>query len=1479
MHYLHKLLVTLLCLPALSMSAQTARVQVIHNSPDALAAIVDVYLNDILLIDDFEFRTASPFIDAPAGVDFTVGIAPSNSSSSADAIATFDYNLAADETYIIVASGVVNTSGYDPVRPFNLEVFAGAREAASLSGNTDVLVYHGSTDAPAVDVVETLVTGGATIVDNAFYGDFAGYLELATLDYRLAVKDATGAVTVKSYEAPLEALGLQNAALTVLASGFLNPAQNSNGAPFGLFVALPSGGDLIALPESTARLQVIHNSADAAATEVDVYLNDDLLLDNFAFRTATPFIDAPAGVDIFVGIAPSTSTSSADIIVDFDYNLTPGESYIIVASGIVSGSGYNPAQPFNLEVFAGARESADVSGNTDVLVYHGSTDAPTVDVVETLVTGGATIVDNASYSDFAGYLELATLNYRLAVRDATGAITVKSYEAPLQALGLQNAALTVLASGFLDPSQNSNGAPFGLYVALPSGGDLIALPESTARLQVIHNSADAAAAEVDVYLNNGLLLDNFAFRTATPFIDAPAGSNISVGIAPSTSTSSADVIATFNYTLTPGESYIIVASGIVSGSGYNPPQPFNLDVFPGARESADLNGNTDVLVYHGSTDAPTVDVVETLVTGGATIVDNASYTNFAGYLELLNEDYRLEVRDETGTVTVKSYEAPLATLGLENAALAVLASGFLDPTQNSNGPAFGLYVALPSGGALIPLPESTARVQVIHNSADAAASVVDVYLNNALLIDDFAFRTSTPFVDVPSAVNITIGIAPGTSTSSADIIANFDYTLETGETYVIVASGLVSAGGYNPLQPFTLEVFGGARESASQAGNTDVLVFHGSTDAPTVDVVETRITNGLTVVDNASYTDFAGYLQLATVDYRLEVRDESGSITVKSYEAPLATLGLQNAALTVLASGFLNPAENSNGAPFGLYVALASGGALIPLPESTARVQVIHNSADAAASAVDVYLNNSLLIDDFAFRTATPFIDAPAGVNISVGIAPASSTSSADIIASFEYALEGGETYIIVASGIVSGSGYNPPQPFSLEVFAGAREDATSAGNTDVLVFHGSTDAPTVDVVETFVTGGATIVNDASYSDFAGYLELSTLNYKLDVRDETGTVTVKSYDAPLATLGLQNAALTVLASGFLNPAENSDGAAFGLYVALPSGGALIPLPESSTARVQVIHNSPDPAAAVVDVYLNDVLLLDNFSFRTATPFVDVPAATDITIGVAPPTSTSSNDVLASFDFNLESGSTYMIVADGLVVPIGFDPFVGFSLEVYPLAREQASVAGNTDVLVHHGSTDAPTVDVVETLVTDNATIVDDLAYGEFAGYLELATADYRIEVRDQTGVVTVASYDAPLATLGLNNAALAVIASGFLNPAANSNGAAFGLYVALPSGGALIPLPLTIPSATNDLERIQGNVYPNPATDFVTLEIPERIVTTYRIMDMAGKQMAVEAEIKDGNITFNTSTLNAGMYILEVSGEDFTSSAKISIKR
>jgi hypothetical protein len=947
-----------------------------------------------------------------------------------------------------------------------------------------------------------------------------------------------------------------------------------------------------------ARIQVIHNSADLAATTVDVWLDNTLLIDDFAFRNASPFIDAPAGVSFEVRIQPSTSTDTVSPLFRKTFNLTNGETYVVVANGIVSGAGYNPAPSFDLFVSPIGREAAFSSGNTDILVFHGATDAPIVDIVE-VGAGAGTIVNDLAYSGFAGYLELATADYAIQVRNQSGNTPLLEYSAPLATLGLTDSALVVVASGFLDPSANSNGEGFGLFAALPSGGALVQLPSqslSTARVQVIHNSADNAAGVVDVWLNDMLLLDNFAFRTASPFIDAPAGQAFDVSIAPANSVDTTSAIAKYTYTLNGGEKYVLIANGIVSPSGYNPSIPFNIEVFSGAREEATMPSNTDLLVFHGSTDAPVVDVVE-VGAGAGTIVDDLAYSGFEGYLELATADYAVQIRNESGNTPLLEFSAPLATLGLSNASLVVVASGFLDPSQNSNGEGFGLFAALPSGGALVQLPSltlSTARVQVIHNSADAAAATVDIWLNDGLLLDDFSFRTASPFIDAPAGQAFDISIAPANSTDTTSAIAKYSYTLDGGEKYILVANGIVSPSGYNPAIPFNIEVFAGAREEASQMGNTDVLVFHGSTDAPVVDVFETGIGAGL-IVDDLAYTDFDGYLELGTLDYALQIRNQAGNTPLLEYSAPLATLGLDNSAISVLASGFLDPSANSNGAGFGLYAALPSGGSLVPLPSvalSTARVQAIHNSADLAAGTVDVWLNDMLLLDDFAYLTASPFIDAPAGQAFDLSIAPANSVDTTSAIAKFTYTLDGGEKYLIVANGIVSGSGYNPVQPFDLYVYAGAREEATMAGNTDVLVFHGATDAPVVDVVETSVPAG-TVVDDLAYGDFQGYLELGTLDYTLEVRDEFGISTLAGYSAPLATLGLDNSAITVLASGFLMTAQNSNGNPFGLYAALPSGGNLIPLPTVTTGIEDVLDPAalmifPNPASEEINIRLESL---------------------------------------------------------------------------------------------------------------------------------------------------------------------------------------------------------------------------------------------------------------------------------------------------
>ncbi|MDZ7267012.1 MAG: DUF4397 domain-containing protein [candidate division KSB1 bacterium] len=397
---------------------------------------------------------------------------------------------------------------------------------------------------------------------------------------------------------------------------------------------------------------------------------------------------------------------------------------------------------------------------------------------------------------------------------------------------------------------------------------------------------------------------------------------------------------------------------------------------------------------------------------------------------------------------------------------------------------------------------------MIHNAADPAAEKVDVYVNGSLLLNDFAFRTATPFVEVPADVPLSIAVAPATSSSVAE-----------------------------------------AREQATAAGNVDFFAVHGATDAPAVDVIARGIA---TLVDNARYGDLTGYLSVPAGKYTLDITPGGdNSTTVAAFQADLS--GLAGSSLTVLASGFLNPAANQNGKAFGLIAVLANG-TVVELPQlTTARLQVIHNSADAAAARVDVYLNGGLLLDNFGFRRATPFIDAPAGVPLSIAVAPSTSTSVNEALKTFTVTLKPGETYVAIASGVLDPTKFaaNPEgrdTGFTLFLYDGIRETGSAPGNIDLVVVHGSTDAPRVDVV---AVGVGKLVDDLVYGDISGHLSVPAANYLLDLTDPDNGTPLVRFIANLARYGGQSA--VVYASGFLNRQANRSGAGLLLMAALPSG--------------------------------------------------------------------------------------------------------------------------------------------------------------------------------------------------------------------------------------------------------------------------------------------------------------------------------------
>ncbi len=460
-------------------SAQTAKVQVIHNSSDVLASSVDIYVNasgsDAPAIPDLEFRKATPYLDLPAGVLLNIGIAPGNSTSVNDTLKNFQVTLAANEKYVVIANGLL-TSGY-AVNPdsrntdFTLFIKTPARDLA-IGTDVEFFVVHGSTDAPTVDV-KVRELASATIVNDAAYGDITDYLSAPAQSLTLDLYLGNGTDFVASFTAPLTGLGGGSA--VVFASGFLDSTANQNGASFGLFAALANGTvvQFPAVAGPTARVQVIHNAADVLAGTVDIYVNADSTsapaIPDFGFRKATPFIDLPAGVTLNIGVAPGNSASVKDTLKNFPVLLAAGEKYVVFANGLLTG-GYasNPDSrntDFTLFIKAQARE-VGLGSDVDLFVLHGSTDAPTVDV-KAREANDLTLVNDAAYSDITPYFSVPPSNYTLDLYLSDGTTLVSSFIAPLAGLG--GGAATVFASGFLNPAANQNGAGFGLFAALADG--------------------------------------------------------------------------------------------------------------------------------------------------------------------------------------------------------------------------------------------------------------------------------------------------------------------------------------------------------------------------------------------------------------------------------------------------------------------------------------------------------------------------------------------------------------------------------------------------------------------------------------------------------------------------------------------------------------------------------------------------------------------------------------------------------------------------------------------------------------------------------------------------------------------------------------------------------------------------------------------------------------------------------------------------
>ncbi|MCW5923812.1 MAG: DUF4397 domain-containing protein [Saprospiraceae bacterium] len=802
------------------------------------------------------------------------------------------------------------------------------------------------------------------------------------------------------------------------------------------------------------------------------------------------------------------------------------------------------------------------------------------------------------------------------------------------------------------------------------------------------------------------------------------------------------------------------------------------------------------------------------------------------------------------------------------------------PAGSSNS---DFYVA---GLRYAPSGDNAAFVQVVHNAPDPAAAVVDIYVNGQRVLDDFAFRTATPFVGVDAFAPVTIAVAPANSQSVADAIATFpNIQLTRGERYVVVANGVLNPNNYQGINPggaFNLHIITPAFTSTQGAAGTfSVTVMHGSPDAPPVDVFVNKTTPA--VINNLAYPGATPYLTLPAGEYLLDVAASADSTNIlKTYLAPLNLLNSIGVnAGVLLASGFLNPANADGSNDFGLWVALPSGGPLVQLAEiRSAFVQIVHNSPDTTLRQVDVFLNGELALDNFAFRTATPFLELRGNIPYTVGIKPANTN---DAPQEFVVVFENDKTYVVTASGLwnpfaYTGVGFS--DFLNLRMIEPAYQ-ISSLGTVALAVQHGSPDAPTVDVLVGIPA--AVGIDNLAYGESTNYLNFPSDRYLLGITpaNDNSTLVAEHY---ANLVPLDGSAGVVYASGFLSPSNAFANADFGLWVALPTGGPLVPLPVVGRANVQYVHNSPDPLAAVVDVYINGQLAADNFGFRTATPFVEQLTNYPNRISIAPPNSTSVADAILNYDnIFYETSKTYAVSVNGVVNPGAFTDVPPTAtiqfVEIEPALT--SAPAGSFAVAVVHGSPDAPDVDVV---VNGTSTpLIDNLPFGEATSYLTIPAQEYILNITPANDNSTIVkSYRTPLGTLPVS--AATVFASGFLN-SANQTGTtnAFGLWVAIPAGGALIPLQEVDVSTHDLLSMAKVKIWPNPARDWLNVqyELTEPDALLFSLTDVRGAEIRRFERSYQGSgeqiERLDLSQLPEGVYLLRMQTSGSQGSARIVV--
>ena len=172
-----------------------------------------------------------------------------------------------------------------------------------------------------------------------------------------------------------------------------------------------------------------------------------------------------------------------------------------------------------------------------------------------------------------------------------------------------------------------------------------------------------------------------------------------------------------------------------------------------------------------------------------------------------------------------------------------------------------------------------ANLQFLQQSPFAAAASVDVYLNDAKILNDVPFRQATGFLSVPDSVPLKIDVVAGAASDNKSPFVTRTVTLLPNSHAVAALVG--NPADLTAATKVALSVSTTGRAVATDATAVDFAVLQASPDAPAVTV---KLRGVGAVATGVAYSAFGpGYTSVRPGKYVIDVTAADGVTPVGSY--------------------------------------------------------------------------------------------------------------------------------------------------------------------------------------------------------------------------------------------------------------------------------------------------------------------------------------------------------------------------------------------------------------------------------------------------------------------------------------------------------------------------------------------------------------------------------------------------------------------